>query len=83
MTVIAYDFVCRSVVENAQAGHPLEEPVHRSFSISRRGWCDTGQPFLDGTFQCGFDILAGQPRKLLHELIDLCGTNIHASPKMT
>ena len=77
MTVITNDLVHRTGIQNAHLGYPLEERVHRVFSVGGRWWRNTGQPFLNRTLQCGCDIFAGQAGKPLRELIKLGGTNIH------
>ena len=77
---MAYDLFCRTRVKDGHAGNPLEERIHRGFPVGRHGRCHTGQPFLDGALDRGFDIFAGQPGKPLNELIDLSGANIHGPP---
>jgi hypothetical protein len=80
VTVITNDLVHRTGIQNAHLGYPLEERVHRVFSVGGRWWRNTGQPFLDRALQRRFDIFAGQAGKLLRELINLGGTNIHGPP---
>jgi hypothetical protein len=81
-TVIAYDLVRRAGVQNTHAGHPIKERIQRSNSVGGGWWRNTGQPFLDGTLQRGFDVLAGQTGKPLCKLINLGGTNIHGPPNI-
>jgi hypothetical protein len=80
VTIITHDFIHRPGIQNAHAGYPLEERIQRSLSVRGRWWRNTGQAFLDRALQRGFDILAGQAGKLLCELINPGGTNIHGPP---
>ena len=83
MTIIADDLIRRAGIQNGHAGCALEERIHGCSSVNWCGWRNTRQPFLDSTLECSFDIFAGQSGKLLHELIDLCGANIHGLSNTT
>src|SRR5882757_8047480 len=68
------------ILDGQHAGYPLEEGIQRSLSVSGHRWRNTRQPFLDRTLQRGFDNFAGQAEKLLRELVNPGGTNIHGAP---
>ena len=71
----------RAGIQNPHAGYLLEEGIQRSNSVGgRRWWNNTRQSILNRTFQCCFDIFAGEASEPLRELINIGGTNIHGLP---
>src|ERR1700704_1994308 len=79
-TVIIQELGHRTRVQNAHVRYPLEEQIHRSFSVGGRWRGHTGQGLPNRTPPPDFDVFAGHPGKPLDELINLGGTYVHEPP---
>jgi hypothetical protein len=64
-------------------GYPLEERIHRSFSVGGHRWRNTAQPLLDRTLQGGFHVFTRQLSKPSRELVNLAGTDVHVPTIIT